>query len=267
MAYLRNLAMAGAAALALAPTVAKAADMPLPPPPMPFVEEVGGWYLRGDLGMSNQRVKTLDSPAFTPDVNVLEKAFDSAPTFGVGIGYQYNNWLRFDVTTEWRGKASFNGLDAYDDGVTSGTNDYTGHKSEWLSLLNAYLDLGTWNAMTPYVGAGIGVSQNTISNFKDVNVNQAAVGYSKSHSQWELAWALYAGVAYKVTPNFIVDLGYRYVNLGDASSGDMIGFDGTNPVFNPIRFKDISSHDFRLGLRWLFADNFMPYSEPLIRKY
>lgn len=266
MAYLRNLALAGAAALALAPTLAKAADMPLPPPPMPFVEEVGGWYLRGDIGMSNQRVKRLDSPAFDATVSVLDKGFDSAPTFGVGIGYQYNNWLRFDVTTEWRGNASFRGLDTYTSNG-GGTNDYTGSKSEWLSLINAYLDLGTWNSMTPYIGAGIGVTQNTISNFKDVNVIQTAVGYSKSHSQWEMAWALYAGVAYRVTPNFIVDLGYRYVNLGDASTGDLIAYDGTNPAYNPIRFKDISSHDFRLGVRWLFADNFMPYSEPLIRKY
>jgi opacity protein-like surface antigen len=267
MAYLRKLALAGAAALAFASTMAKAADMPLPSIPAPV--EFGGWYLRGDIGMSNQSVKRLDSPAFTPDVNVLEKAFDSAPTFGIGIGYQYNNWLRFDVTTEWRGNASFHGLDAYDTGITSGTNDYTGHKSEWLTLFNAYVDLGTWNRLTPYVGAGVGVTQNTISNFKDVNDNQNAVGYSKSHSDWDFAWALHAGVTYQVTPTFLIDLSYRYVNLGDGSSGDMIGFDGTNPTYNPIEFKTITSHDFRFGARWLLADGFMPrpYEEPLVRKY
>lgn len=269
MAYLRNLAMAGAAALALAPTLAKAADMPLPPPPMPFVEEVGGWYLRGDIGMSNQYVKKLDSPAFTADVTVLEKGFDSAPILGIGVGYQFNSWFRADVTTEYRGAASFQGLDRYTL-FGGGTNDYTGKKSEWLTLFNAYVDLGTWYNITPYVGAGIGATRNTISNFKDVNVNQAAVGYSKSHSEWDLAWALHAGLSYKVTPSFIIDLNYRYTNLGDGSSGDLLAFDtGLPGVYNPIQFKDIYSHDIRLGVRWMFADNFMPapYSEPLIRKY
>lgn len=269
MAYLRNLAMAGAAALALAPTVAKAADMPMPPPPMPFVEEVGGWYLRGDIGMSNQSVKRLDSPAFDASVVVLDKGFDSAPTFGVGIGYQFNNWLRADLTTEYRGGATFRGLDTFDNGGTPNSNDYHGTKTEWLTLLNGYLDLGTWNSMTPYVGAGIGVTRNTISNWRDLNINApgGAAAYAKNKSQWELAWALHAGVSYKVTPNFLIDLSYRYVNLGDASSDDMIGFDGSNLTYNPIQLKDITSHDFRLGVRWLFADNFMPYSEPLIRKY
>lgn len=268
MQSLRNFALAGFAALAFAPTAALGADMPVPAP-MPVAEDFGGWYLRGDIGMSNQHVKKLDSPAFTPDVTVLEKGFDSAPIMGVGIGYQYNNWLRFDVTSEYRGNASFNGLDAYDTGVTAGTNDYTGHKSEWLTLFNAYLDLGTWYNITPYVGAGIGVSRNTISNFKDVNVNQAAVGYSHSHSEWDFAWALHAGASYKIAPNLVLDLSYRYAHLGDAASGDMIGFDGSNPVYNPIEFKNIYSHDIRLGLRWMFADNFAsrPFYDPIVRKY
>lgn len=261
---LRSFALAGFAALAITPTAAFAADMPLP---APVVEEIGGWYLRGDIGMSNQHVKHLRSPAFTPDVTVLEKDFDSAPIMGLGIGYQYNNWLRFDVTSEWRGKASFNGLDTYT-AAGGGTNDYTGHKSEWLTLFNVYVDLGTWYNITPYVGAGIGVSQNTISNFKDVNVNQAAVGYSRRHTEWDFAWALHAGASYRIAPNLILDLNYRYAHLGDASSGDMIGFNGLNPVYNPIEFKSIYSHDIRLGLRWMFADFApQPFYDPIVRKY
>jgi opacity protein-like surface antigen len=242
-------------------------------PVAPVVEDFGGWYLRGDLGMSNQSVKRLDSPDPAFDlVTVHEKGFDSAPTFGVGIGYQFNNWLRADVTTEYRGGATFHGLDSYVDGALPGgfgSNDYRGTKSEWLTLLNGYIDLGTWYSLTPYIGAGIGITQNTISNFRDTNLAANAIGYSNSHSQWELAWALHAGAAYHVNQNFIIDLSYRYTNLGDASSGDMIGINGLNPVYNPIEFKNITSHDFRIGARWLLADGFMPapYSEPLIRKY
>ena len=50
-----------AGALAFFATVAPAADMPLPPIYPPPIEEyvVSGWYLRGDIGMTNQKFKGL----------------------------------------------------------------------------------------------------------------------------------------------------------------------------------------------------------------
>jgi opacity protein-like surface antigen len=145
-----------------------------------------------------------------------------------------------------------------------GSNDYHGTKSEWLFLANAYIDLGTWWCITPFVGAGIGYSRNTISNWRDVNVNVpgGAVGYSDSHSQWEMAWALHAGLAYKVTKNFTAEIAYRYVNLGDFRTNDMIGYDGSNATYNPIYLNGVTSHDIKLGLRWSLnaTDN---YSAPL----
>src|SRR5262249_43707433 len=96
---------AAAAAVLLAVPVANAADLPLAQPMMHPVD-VSGWYLRGDVGMSNQQLKSLTntdpaSAAFSSH----GLGFDSAPFFGVGVGYQVNNWLRFDVTTEYRGRA------------------------------------------------------------------------------------------------------------------------------------------------------------------
>lgn len=51
MQSLRNFALAGFAALAFAPGAALAADMPIP---APVVEDFGGWYLRGDIGVGSQ---------------------------------------------------------------------------------------------------------------------------------------------------------------------------------------------------------------------
>ncbi len=275
MAYLRKLALAGAAALGLAPTLAIAADMPLPPMPAPV--EYGGWYLRGDIGMTNQKVKHLDNVLFDDTVVVHQKEFDSSPLFGVGIGYKFNNWFRMDATAEYRGGASFHGFDTYtfDDGGTPVTrmNDYRAVKSEWLFMANAYVDLGTWYAVTPFVGAGVGMSRNTISAFRDMDPTSGttfgpAAAYANDASKWQFAWALHAGLAYQVTPNFTIELAYRYLNLGDGKSGDLIGFDGTNTINNPMHFKDITSHDIKLGVRWMFASGgYAPYEEPLIRKY
>ena len=103
------------------------------------------------------------------------------------------------------------------------------------------MDLGTWWCLTPFIGAGVGVSRNTIHSFKDrgsVPVGAPTMATGSEASKWNFAWAIHAGVAYKVNPNFNVELAYRYTYLGDAQSGDLIAFDGTNMVNNPMIFKN-----------------------------
>ena len=61
MRSVKFLVAAGAASLLS--SAAFAADMPsIMPPPMyapPPVEDFGGWYLRGDIGFSNQSVNNV----------------------------------------------------------------------------------------------------------------------------------------------------------------------------------------------------------------
>ncbi len=259
MKCIKTSLIAGAAAMTIA-APAGAADMPLPVYKAPVAVQTGGWYLRGDIGMTNQKVDELTSPAFTSAVTVLEKDVSSGMLAGLGIGYQFNNWFRADITGEYRGGTTFRGLDTY--GPAS--NDYYGTKSEWLFLANAYIDLGTWWCFTPFVGAGIGYSRNTIDNWRDQNNQTGATAYANSNSQWEMAWALHAGIAYKVNPNFTAEFAYRYTSLGDFASGDMIGFNGVNTVYNPINLNNVTSHDFKLGLRWNLTptESYAPVAMP-----
>jgi opacity protein-like surface antigen len=237
---------------------ASAADMPMVMKAQPVVVETySGWYLRGDIGMTNQNVKSIDNALFDSTVTVVNKEFDTGMLGGLGIGYTFNDWFRVDFTGEYRGKTAFRGLDTYPAGFgyNAGANDYYGTKSEWLFLANAYVDLGTWWCFTPFVGAGIGYSRNTIDNFRDVNVPNLAVAYGNSNTQWDFAWALHAGVAYKVTKNFTAEFAYRYTHLGDFQSGDLVGYNGINSVYNPMNFNNVYSHDFKLGLRWALQPN------------
>jgi len=259
MVSVKVVAFAGMTALLT--SAAHAADMPqmLPPMPLPPLEEIGsGWYLRGDIGMTNQKVGSLDNALFpgTPNLVFHDMNFESGMLFGLGIGYQWNHWLRFDVTGEYRGETGFHGLDTWTDGGGDARfNNYTAKKSEWLFLANIYADLGTWYSFTPFIGAGIGASRNTIHSFRDMGTTgtggSPTLAYADAASKWNFAWALHAGVAYKVTPNVSIEFAYRYVNLGDGMSGDLITYDGVNNVNNPMHFRDITSHDFKLGIRWL----------------
>jgi opacity protein-like surface antigen len=90
------------------------------------------------------------------------------------------------------------------------------------------------------------------------------LAFGDNLAKWNLAWALHAGVAYNVSPNFTVQLAYRYVNMGDGLTGDLRSFDGTNSTVNPTTFKNISSHDLMLGVRWNL-DNPPMYEPPSIR--
>jgi opacity protein-like surface antigen len=274
MRSVKSLVAAGAASLLS--TVAFAADMAIAPPPMgyapPPIEDFGGWYLRGDIGFSNQKVNRLNNVLDAGNTTSVQNlGFNTAGIFGLGAGYQFNHWFRADVTGEYRGNSQFFGTDAVTFPGGFGTDTYHATKSEWLVLANAYADLGTWWCMTPFIGAGIGTARVSIANFTDQGITNSGGGalpglaFGDNTAKWNLAWALHAGVAYRVNPNFTVELAYRYLNMGDGLTGDLRTFDGTNNVVNPTTFRTITSHDLMLGVRWNL-DNPPAYEPPLIRK-
>jgi opacity protein-like surface antigen len=253
MRYPQVVAVAGVTALSA--TASMAADLaPVMPPPPPPIVEFSGWYLRGDIGMTNQQVdritNVLDSTA--KSINTVQKGFDSGMLFGIGLGYQWNNWLRTDLTGEYRSKTDFHGLQVVNSGGRF-TDEYRASKSEWLWLANAYVDLGTWWNVTPFIGAGVGMSYNRISDFIDINTPRAGVAFGGNHAKWNFAWAVHAGLAYRITDSVTMELAYRYLDLGDAESGDLVTYLGQNRVFNPEKFHDITSHDIKLGIRWAFG--------------
>jgi opacity protein-like surface antigen len=276
MRSVKSLVAAGAASLFS--TLAFAADMPsiMPPPPMsyapPPIEDFGGWYLRGDIGFSNQSVSRLNNVLDAGNTSSDQRlGFNSAGIFGLGVGYQVNHWFRADLTGEYRGNSNFNGVDLITFPGGFGADTYHATKSEWLVLANAYVDLGTWWCITPFVGAGVGTARVSIANFTDQGITNAGGGalpglaIGDNVSKWNFAWALHAGLAYKVNPNFTVELAYRYLNMGDGLTGDLRTFDGTNAIVNPTTFKSITSQDLMLGVRWNLETP-QTYAPPLIRK-
>jgi opacity protein-like surface antigen len=287
MGSLKTLAMAGVV-LAGATTVAAAADLRgpvgLPPAPVALpIAESSGWYLRGDVGFGAiDGSPTITAPPGFPATPATVKghnpSFGNYGVIGVGAGYQWNSWFRTDVTVDYRTKADMKFGDKYCvdaagnglGGVTctpaqlgatgqNGFNTYNGRVSAMTFLLNGYLDLGNWNGLTPFVGAGVGFANLKVSGLTDQGVNQfAAFGgalgpvptsYYGDKSKTNFAWALMAGVGYDVNERLKLELGYRYVNMG--SIKDMSGC--SNPSCGIIGVKDIDAHEFRLGMRWMLG--------------
>ena len=257
MFKLSKIAVAACALTATAMPALAADIVPFEPIPAPApvpAAVLGGWYLRGDIGYANQEVDELYNVLYDAydSVDNVHKEFTGAPFIAGGIGYKVNNWFRVDATGEYRSKSEFNGMDIADFAGTLSPNVYTAKKSEYVALANAYIDLGSWHGISPFVGAGIGAANVNISAFTDTGVTFDSVAYGEEHDEWNFAWALYAGLGMDVTDNFTVELAYRYLDMGDGASGDLRPYDGPGLIDNPMEFRDITSHDVKLGFRYQF---------------
>ncbi len=145
-------------------------------------------------------------------------------------------------------------------------------------LANTYFDVGTYYGFTPYVGGGLGLNIDTLTasanhtetaNGQPYAANLTPVGpfppvwvnnqgqtltpqpnvpftqqfwnRSISSTTYSMAWALAAGVGYKITPSMTLDVGYRYLNSGTV-----------NTLFNPQTGATIhqsnASHQIRVGV-------------------
>jgi opacity protein-like surface antigen len=280
MDQLKSIAIAGTMMI-LAPAVASAADMGRPPvhlPPPPIaapIAESSGWYLRGDIGVGQLGGKTEIIQPGVPTTAGISDDFGGFALGGIGAGYQFNGWLRADITAEYRTKASVSLSDQFcfagAGGVcnvtppyTNGFNQITGNISSMVFLANAYLDLGTWHGITPFVGVGVGVASHHMTGFRDIGgtvttpvapavpFGFATGGYLANGSKTNFAWAAMAGLSYDVAQNYKVELGYRYLNMGHVETGNATCF-GVPTCSFTVKAKSLDSHEFRVGMRWMLG--------------
>ncbi|BCM22157.1 outer membrane protein [Mesorhizobium sp. J8] len=258
---------------------ALAADLPQPieeaPPPVVEAQpiDVGGWYIRGDIDYHKSTVRGIDYMTYAVDpcncsVTPGSKSFDFGKlkggfSLGGGVGYKVNDYFRTDVTADYWFKSNFNG----------GTSDLSGATSVEVSkmsalllLANAYVDIGTWHGITPYVGAGIGGAHIKWDTVHDPNTTETNPG----SSNWRFAYALMAGASYCLTDRVILDAGYRFTHI---QGGRMFEWSptSTGPGFD----RGINTHEVRGGLRYQFGGNngcaapvvaYQPEPEPIYTK-
>jgi opacity protein-like surface antigen len=276
------LVFAGAAAL-ITTTAVVAADLPaaMPPTVRAPAAEVSGWYVRGDIGVGIQHFRSFEfsqtaDPAWPPTWRVDQRDIKDTFFFAAGLGYAWDNWLRFDVTGEYRAAVNFKAVGSYDNGVSGRAfNHYDGNHAAAVFLANVYLDLGTRWSFTPFIGAGAGGAYHMTSALTNTSINTDGLGASgfeyasSNHSHWRFAWAAHAGVSYAVTSGFKVELAYRYLNLGSVQTAEIeCDATGCSTGSGPRAYyhlKDLDSHDLRLGVRWMLQPEPV-YDPPLMRR-
>ncbi len=216
MSLFKSAAIGAACSLiGFAATAADYGDPMFAPPPLEAERpmELGtGWYLRGDTTWSSTVLPRLNGDGSLTANNKKSSNY----AFGLGAGYKFNNWFRADFTFDVSNivKASRT-TTTLNDGVTNiicpnnltvltdpTTNLNVGYlwsqnagtcserqnstQRTMFMMLNAYLDLGTWNKVTPYVGAGIGTARIDLSANDNFYRTSDGALYAPAAANWTL---------------------------------------------------------------------------------
>lgn len=195
-----------------------------------------GWYIRGDLGYSGwikgDRPRLTDAGG-TRDFDTAR--FSRPLSYGVGIGYQFSDLLRGDVTADFS-KDDFKGSAACAGGPCAFKADYSAAGV----MANGYVDLGTLAGFTPYLGAGLGA---TWLDWRDPACSGAGCPTVEGRDGLRFTYALMAGASVDLTSRVKLDFGYRFSGMGGgeafrSAAGDV-----------EIRDHGLHKHEFRVGLR------------------
>lgn len=271
-----SLAPALACALALAPA-AHAGDFGAPvyanginpygaatpvPAPIPVPVYEPEWYFRVDFaaGFGSQPSVDVTGAPFGSLAAARSIGFqdgwlseDFLPSFtgGVGVGYVWGANFRTDFTVDVHSimTSKFIGSEVYNDGLVNRqltVNDKTRFMSTIL-LMNAYYDIRTGTAFTPYLGGGLGFAVNQLTR-SDSSTDSGATGdleVSGRTTRIKLAGAAMAGLTYDINSIVSLDVGYRYLFIGGTDVALRI-----HGVDSDITFGDISEQQVRAGLRF-----------------
>ena len=178
--------------------------------------------------------------------------------FGGGMGWYISPNFRADLTVDHHRNAKAHGtvnvpLSAIADPLQAD------HAGDWYSefnvqsttlLANFYYDFGSRHDFNPYVGVGLGWAFNNTNAGKITNPC-GCLSAIDGADETNFAWALMAGVSKDLGHGFNMDLGYRYLNMGGAHTGNIID-DATGaeiPDTDPI-VDDLTAHELRVGLRY-----------------
>jgi opacity protein-like surface antigen len=202
--------------------------------PPRFVELLSGWYLRADVGYRWNHVGSVQTAVPTTSHGIENSVGATA-----GAGFKYH-WFRTDLTLDYGSPAVFEARTA----VPVAQPRYNSRIDAVTGLINFYADFGTWSGFTPYAGAGLGATNLRSQHY--VDTTQPVTGAVHSSRRTNFSWAWMAGVAFQVKPQWLIDVGFRHLELGNLNATT-----GTGIPTDFMRAKNVSANEIRVGLRYL----------------
>jgi len=211
-------------------------------------------YVRGDIGGAFGTDTTFKNVPSLPggSGSTQPSNLGNSMMYGGGVGVRINPMFRTDLTIDGIRRLNIDGRNSVAGGVSS-----SAHNSSVVGLVNGYFDLnGVWpntfGRFQPYIDAGVGVAYNSLSRTSFATAGGATIGSVSSHAFTNFAWGAGAGIAYAVAPHMLVDLGYKYLDLGEMHSGTTLSV-GAAKVNTSRMNGDLKAHTVMIGFRYEFG--------------
>ena len=222
-------------------------------------------YLRGDYGYAasdDAEMNAMNCPApgnigcvssTSTQKDPLVGDFGGSMVWDAGLGINSDSALRTDILFSSRNNLEFTGKEA---------NSFSrphGKVKNQAVFFNLYLDITSdrlreKSFLTPYLGAGIGVSKNETKTFSFTSLsgNSYIIPGRKTN---DFGWMLTAGFSSHINSYIVVDVGYKYMNLGKVQTDQGLSNISVTPVLtdpHPGFEGDLKLHEITAGLRLQF---------------
>ena len=219
-----------------------------------------GFYVRGDLGVAfSTQANTQDDNCgggapFFGCGTTLDSSAGTSLAFTIGGGYHFTPWFRGDATIGYR---PLFGVDGTIVRPGSANRPFEADVSSVAGMVNGYLDIaglvqGGTGILQPYVMAGIGFAHNDMGDVASTHPTTNAAQTSPGGGNIAFAWTLGVGTGVDVGKGFVLDFGYKYLDLGDFKSDA-----GNACAGGTCRYVDsvtggLTVHEFSAGVRYNF---------------
>lgn len=179
------------------------------------------FYGRVDLGFSSALDAEIRDKNFARDGLICADpacnsgmALNDVGASGVlsaGVGWRFSQNFRTDLTIGYRGGYALDDSDRF-------PSNYKADIVSTSVMLGAYWDFGGGGS-APYFGLGIGWAQNEIDEIVNTGGALGSARIFVPGGTWSgMAWSLMAGVAIPLGGRTTLDLGYRFIDLGEIES-------------------------------------------------
>ena len=190
-----------------------------------------GFYFRGDIGPAE--TEDTEVRSFVGPVSAAKIEFDTGVRVGAAGGYSFCPWFALEAEIGW----VYNEIDTISGGIAA---DARVMQAPFLG--NAVLQYKNPTGLTPFIGAGAGVS---LSILQIDDATDGAVSVEGAAGDTVFAWQAFGGLRYDFNKRLGVGVMYKYLSTDDAE------WDVEDTTQN-IEFEGMQTHSISLVVNFQF---------------
>lgn len=230
-------------------------------PTLSYAKGDYGYYLKLEVGSSNPVNKSVKNQSShhgqgeMKDVTFLNKAYSASPVFGVGVGYQVNKYIGFDMTWGYYLARSLKDRLISDDSPEFDPNIVLNRIRSWSLLFNTSItpyrfQVSNDIAIAPVITAGLGYANNHIEAEREEtgpdSIHPEIIYADRDEPVGHgFAWQAGAGLQAELSHHVVLGVTYRFLSLGRLSK-DRKMFE------EQIHVRDIIANEVLLSAKYIF---------------